>query len=190
MKLILVRHGEIDSNRRKIYSGRSDEPLNDRGRQQAADAAVQFQQIPIAALFTSPLRRTVETASIIGRQVELTPQIAPAFNELAMGPWEGLSEEEVELRFPADFGLWNSRPADLRLVGRETLEELQNRALNGVALAQTKVGDRPFCVVSHVAVIRVLMLYAEGRPLNDYKKIHVPNATPIFLEFDAVPRSH
>lgn len=184
MKLILVRHGEIDSNLRKIYSGRSDEPLNVRGRQQAAEAADQFRQLDLAALFTSPLRRTVETASIIGRQLGLAPQIVPAFNELLMGPWEGLSEDEVERRFSADFGLWNSRPADLRLVGRETLDELQNRALDGVVWAKEQVGDRPFGIVSHVAVIRVLMLYAEGRPLNDYKKIQVPNATPIFLEFD------
>lgn len=188
MNLILLRHGEIDSNFRKIYSGRSDEPLNVRGRQQAADAAAQLRQMNIAALFASPLRRTVETATIIGRQLELSPQLAPAFNELAMGPWEGLSEDEVEQRFPVEFSLWNSRPADLCLDGRETLEALQNRVLAGVALAHEQVGNRPFCIVSHVAVIRVLMLYAEGRPLNDYKKIHVPNATPVSLSFDGAVR--
>ena len=181
MNLILIRHGEIDSNIRKIYSGRSSEPLNLVGRNQAELAARQLHGLQIAALLTSPLRRAVETAGIIGRQLDLNPRSSDFLNELRMGPWEGLSEAEVESRYPAEFGTWNSRPADLNLDGRETLEELRRRVTGGLLGLGEHYGGAQIAVVSHVAVIRVLILESQGRPLNDYKTVSVPNATPISI---------
>ena len=186
LNLLLIRHGEIDSNVAKIYSGRSSEPLNSNGRIQAERAAVQLAGQPIVGVFTSPLPRAVETANIVSRGLKLIPQVSPHFNELRMGPWEGLSEEQVELTYPAEFAIWNTRPAELALDGRETLEELRSRVLAGLIDVHSRHGASPVAIVSHVAVIRVLMLHALGRPLNDYKKMVVPNATPISLCVDAV----
>jgi broad specificity phosphatase PhoE len=179
MNIVLIRHGEIDSNVAKVYSGRSDEPLNTTGRTQAESAAEQLVDQPVAILFTSPLRRAVETASIIGQRINLLPRLSAHFNELRMGPWEGLSEAQVESMYPDEFVLWNSRPADLCIEGRETLDELSRRAIGGLIEIRKQNGSEPVAIVSHVAVIRVLLLRAQGRPLNDYKKVAVPNATPI-----------
>lgn len=188
LNLVLIRHGEIDSNVAKIYSGRSGEPLNSRGRVQAEQAAAQLTGQPIVALITSPLRRAVETANIIGNSLNLSPQVSAHFNELRMGPWEGLSEQLVESTYPDEFALWNARPADLALEGRETLDELRSRVLAGLLDLQGRHGASQVAIVSHVAVIRVLMLHAHGRPLNDYKKMVVPNATPIPLCVNPVQR--
>lgn len=184
MNLILIRHGEIESNVAKVYSGRSSETLNSMGRLQAEQAAEKICGLQVAALLTSPLKRAFETANILGRQLNLIPQISEFFNELQMGPWEGLSETEVESRYPNEFKLWNSRPADLRLEGRETLEELRRRAIEGLLDARGRHGNAPIAIVSHVAVIRVLMLQSQGRPLNDYKTVFVPNATPVSIFLD------
>lgn len=183
MRVVLVRHGEIDSNRAHVYSGRSGEPLNAVGRAQAHIVAEQLREMNVSALFSSPLQRTMETATIIGQYVSLVPQTVEAFNELRMGPWEGLSEAEVAACFPDEFDIWNRQPDNLRLNGRETLEGLQQRALGGLSDVISRVADDGLpVVVSHVAVIRVLMLYAACRPLSDYKKIYVPNAVPIELK--------
>lgn len=184
MNLILIRHGEIDSNVAKIYSGRSNEPLNLKGRAQAEQAAEQLKGQQIAALLTSPLRRAVETALIIGRSVSLAPQVSACFNELRMGPWEGLSEAQVESMYPDEFAVWNATPAELSLEGRETLEDLRRRVIDGLIEVQEQHGIAPVAIVSHVAVIRVLMLHSQGRTLNDYKKVPVPNATPIPLRLN------
>lgn len=184
MNLILIRHGEIDSNVAKVYSGRSSEPLNSRGRLQAEQAAEKMCGLQVAALLTSPLRRALETANILGKQLKLDPQISESFNELRMGPWEGLSESEVESGYPDEFKIWNSRPADLYIEGRETLEELRIRAIEGVRHARLRYEEAPIAIVSHVAVIRILMLQSQGRSLNDYKSMVVPNATPIPIFLD------
>lgn len=180
MKLILVRHGEIDANVRKVYAGRSDDPLNETGRLQAIAVAQKLCAMDVRALYCSPLRRTIETATIIGRRISCTPKAVESFNELLMGPWEGLSEAEVAERYPKESAIWSARPAELLIPGRETLLELQQRVLAGVQEIQLGLSDTScVTVVSHVAVIRVLVLWADSRNLNDYKKVQVQNATPI-----------
>ena len=188
MNLILIRHGEIDSNLRKVYSGRSAEPLNTTGHQQAEEAAERLAGREIDALYCSPLLRTRQTAEIIAKRVSCPLLPEERFTELGMGPWEGLSETEVESLFPVEFDLWNREPAALNLPGRETLAELQSRALSGLAsIIARESSAKCLAVVSHVAVIRVLLLWADGRKLNDYKHVRVPNATPIERTLEALP---
>lgn len=183
MRLILVRHGEIDANVRKVYAGRSDDSLNETGRLQAFAAAQMLRDMHVDAIFCSPLRRTMETAAIIGRRISCTPKPVESFNELLMGPWEGVSEAEVAEHYPDELAIWSVRPAELRIPGRETLSELQQRVLAGVQEIQQGLSDTScVAVVTHVAVIRVLLLWAEGRNLNDYKQVHVQNAAPIEIQ--------
>lgn len=183
MRLILVRHGEIDANVSKVYAGRSDDSLNETGRSQAFAVAQKLCDIDVRAIYCSPLRRTMETATIIGRRISCTPKAVESLNELLMGPWEGLSEAEVAERYPNELAIWSVRPAELRIPGRETLLELQQRVLAGVHEIQYGLSDTScVAVVTHVAVIRVLLLWAEGRNLNDYKQVHVQNATPIEIK--------
>ncbi len=187
MRLTLVRHGEIDANVNKVYAGRSDDPLNAIGRSQALAAGRQLDDKGIMAIYSSPLRRTMETATIIGDHIARVPKAIESFNELLMGPWEGLSEVEVAARYPDDLAIWSVRPAELRIPGRETLQELQQRALAGVREIQREWADgTSVAVVTHVAVIRVLLLWAEGRNLNEYKQVHVPNAAPIEIDLPPV----
>lgn len=183
MRLILVRHGEIDANVSKVYAGRSDDSLNETGRSQAFAVAQKLCDMDVRAIYCSPLRRTMETATIIGRRIFCTPKAVESFNELLMGPWEGLSEAEVAERYPNELAIWSVRPAELRIPGRETLLELQQRVLAGVQEIQYGLSDIScVAVVTHVAVIRVLFLWAKGRNLNDYKQVHVQNATPIEIK--------
>ena len=183
MKLVLIRHGQIDANVSKIYAGRSDDPLNETGRAQAVEVARQLSPTRFEALYSSPLRRTMETANIIGQHISCQPIASEAFNELIMGPWEGLDEAKVAREYPNEFTIWTSRPAELEISGRETLLELQKRAVSGVHDIQRQLPDTAHVIiVSHVAVIRTIILYSEGKNLNEYKQVHVPNASPIHLE--------
>ncbi len=177
MKLLMVRHGEILSNVRKIYAGRSAEELTERGLAQAAEVAERLRHRDVHALYSSPIRRAVQTAQIIGEAIGLEPVTEYAFREMEMGPWEGMSEKDIARLYPEQWRIWQSRPAELKLRGRETLEDLLKRVLAGIQDIRRSMGEgRRVVVVTHVAVIRVLLLRQEGKSLNLYKKIHVPNA--------------
>ena len=170
-----IRHGEIESNIRKVYAGWSDEALTEVGIRQAERAGAALKKKGIGVLYCSPLKRAVQTAEIIGEAIGKTPVSDEHFREMRLGPWEGLREDEVARRFPEGWRLWNTRPADLKLDGRETLGELQGRVLEGIRRLSADYADSRIAIVSHVAIIRVMKLYAEGRDLNDYKKVPVSN---------------
>jgi len=195
MNWYFLRHGQINSNLNKVYSGRSDEPLNKHGLEQAHQAAELVSQQSIDRIISSPLARAGQTATVVAAANNLKVSFDPAFNEMIFGPWEGLSEARVKQQYPLEWTLWNSQPQELKLRGRETLEQLQARVIAGMrhVEAETKAEGKgnSILVVSHVAVIRVVALYAQGRPLSEYKSIEVDNCQlfPISISEEALQAS-
>ena len=176
MNIILVRHGEIPSNVNKIYAGRSPEELTDKGIAQAEKVSGELKKYQIDAIYSSPIRRAVQTAEIINKDAGSDLTINNAFRELDMGPWEGMSEADVAKMYPDEWKVWNNMPAELKLPGRETLDELLARVLKGIRTVLEDGYGENIVIVTHVAIIRVLLLWHSKESLNLYKTIHVPNA--------------
>ncbi len=87
----------------------------------------------IDVIYTSPIRRAIQTAEIISTFLNVSKiRIEEALKEMKLGPWEGLSENEIAIKYPEEFKLWNSKPVKLKLPGRETLSTVQNRAVKAV----------------------------------------------------------
>jgi len=185
MNLILVRHGEIPSNIKKVYAGRRPEKLNDKGIRQSQDVAKKLLDFRVDAIYTSPIQRAVQTAEIIREKLNVNVVTMTAFRELEMGPWEGMSEIGIARQYPKEWKIWNTRPAELRLSGRETLDELQERVLTGINAVYQNNTDKNIVIITHVAIIRVLLLWHEKKSLNLYKKIHVPNVGVFEFKLDA-----
>jgi len=175
MKWYLVRHGEITSNVKKIYAGWSEEELTARGCRQAREVAKKLTCLNIGNVYTSPLKRAVQTAEIIGDFLKKSPILEESFKELRLGIWEGMSEEEITRQFPEKWKIWTRSPAELILEGRETLKELLERVLAGLKRVKEREVDGPVLVVTHVAIIRVLLLHVRKMDLNLYRTIPVPN---------------
>ncbi len=184
MNLLMVRHGEILSNIKKVYAGRSAEELTERGLAQAREVAGKLKHYDVHALYSSPVRRAVRTARIIGETIGRDTVIEDEFREMEMGPWEGMSEKDIARLYPEEWRIWQNRPAELKLSGRETLDDLLIRVLKGFENISRDVGDHIVVAVTHVAVIRVLLLWQERKSLNLYKTIHVPNAGIFKIKID------
>jgi broad specificity phosphatase PhoE len=176
LKTIFVRHGEISSNVNKVYTGWSDEELTPKGVQQAEEAGKRLSEIDIDVVYCSPLKRTRQTAKIICRHLDRVPILNEDFIELRMGPWEGLSEETIANTYAEEWKTWNTFPAELSIPGRETLDELQQRILGGIASIRKDCDERQsVLIVTHVSIIRVMLLFSQSRNLNEYKTLHVEN---------------
>lgn len=176
MNLILVRHGEIPSNVNKIYAGRSSEGLTDKGVSQAKTVSIELKKYKIDAIYSSPIQRALQTAQILSKVVGIDPKVDDLFRELEMGPWEGMFEADIAREYPGEWSIWNSDPVKLRLEGRETLDVLLERVLTGVRDIYKEHSGGNVVVVTHVAIIRVLLLWHTKKSLNLYKTINVPNA--------------
>lgn len=100
------------------------------------------------------------------------------------GPWKGMSEEEISIKYPEEFGIWNTAPANFRLDGRETLEELRRRALGAVEKILRSFGLEGFyapAAVTHVAIVRTLFLHFNGLSLNLFRNVKVPECSVFAL---------
>ncbi len=174
MKWFFLRHGEIRSNIRKVYAGWSDEGLTSLGIQQAQDAGLTLKDRQVDAILSSPLKRAFQTAEIIGGILNRKPIPIESFKELKMGAWEGLSEETILKNYPEQSKQWLTKPANLVIDCRETLHALQERVIYGIKHIHSRSNWKNIVVVSHVAIIRVVLLYIQHLDLNQYKTIPVP----------------
>jgi probable phosphoglycerate mutase len=146
--LYLVRHGETDWNLARRIQGSTDIPLNDTGRDQAATAGELLARREWDAVYSSPLSRAFETASIIAGEIGLpTPTTVDALVERAYGEAEGLGDEELTARFPGD----------TPVPGRESRGEVIARVLPALMDLAEAHPDEAIIVVSHGGVIRSVL---------------------------------
>ncbi|MGH2702166.1 MAG: histidine phosphatase family protein [Actinomycetota bacterium] len=158
-RIFLVRHGETEWNATRRAQGQADIPLNDAGRSQASAAAAQLDGVELSAVYSSDLSRAVDTARPIAEARGLSVEIDPAFREIDQGEWEGLVTEEIHRRWPDLWGParhWSQRP------GGESPEQVQKRALEGLARVVERHPRGQVAVVSHGGTIRWLAAYALG----------------------------
>ena len=104
--ILLARHGETEWNREGRFQGHADPPLNATGRAQAAELAAGLKGVELAAVYSSPLRRALETAELVAAEHGLEPVAVDALREVDVGFWEGLTRPEVEARFPEQLARW------------------------------------------------------------------------------------
>lgn len=171
--ILITRHGETRSNRESRYAGWSDEPLVPAGRAQARRLAASLRGVGVERIRTSGIRRARQTADLVSAVLGVPVLEDERLNELRMGPWEGLSETEISAQFPHEYDTWCRRPHELRLPGRETLDDLAARV--GPAFVDSVSSGRRELLITHVAVVRLAMLLSQGQPLAHYKSITVPN---------------
>ncbi len=184
--IFLIRHGTTRSNVDKIYAGRNDEGLIEEGIEQAEKLGKILAGQEITAIHSSPVQRAIETAEILNRMTGTEIVVDPDLIEILMGPWRGLSEEEVALSYPEEFAIWQIRPSELSLPGRETLAEVQDRALKALGRILSVEAHAVNLLVTHVAVIRCLILYFRELKLNAYKSLRIPNLALFRISFNGV----
>ncbi len=110
-RLILMRHGNTFEDWQKpVQAGaRTDLPLTDFGKSQAAAMAAYLKNGPLDAIFAGSLKRQTESAAIIAKEFGLPVQSAPALTEIDYGLWEGLEAEEIAQKWPKEYALWSER---------------------------------------------------------------------------------
>ena len=174
-RVTIFRHGQTEGNVDGRWQGRSDSPLTDLGRRQAK--AVTRYAPDMAALFTSPLGRTRQTAAIIGDALDVEPEANEGFLEMSFGAWENLTSTEAATQDPELYGEIFDRGHDLPRGGDgETFTATGSRfaeALEGI-VADT---GKDLGVVSHGAAIRAFTVKVMGLAFDERNRLPVPRNT-------------
>ena len=165
-ELLLTRHGETDWNAARRWQGHSDTPLNDEGRRQARARADTLDDVDV--VYSSDLARARETAEIVAERLALPIRLDGRLRERGFGAWEGLTVDEIELRFPDAHGRWRAGEG----FGADDAEPFDGFAARVHAFLEDVLRAHPdetVLVVAHGGTIRVIHALASGL---DYVRDH------------------
>ncbi len=174
MELVLIRHGETEFNRADIFRGRADPPLNERGLRQARAAAARLAALEMEAVYSSPLKRAMQTAGIIAGSHGLEVRSHPLFIDVDYGEWSGKSVDEVESAWPLEFSLWKEDPGRLCFPGGERLAEVRERLSRGLEELRDRHGGMVL-LVGHKVVNRIILCICLGLGLEGIWRLDQSN---------------
>ncbi len=185
-RVILIRHGETQRHKEKIFLGQTDVPLNEEGKDQCTIVGIEMQHFDVDTdvVYCSDLRRARESAKIIagimGDRYHVQP--VPEFREMNLGGWDGKYISEVREEYPEEYA---KRGRDLiRFKIDETaenFEELRDRVVPKFnEILESTEGD--IVIVSHSGVLLVLKCEITGRSLEQIRRMKFRRGTYEFLE--------
>ncbi|MBA3350776.1 MAG: histidine phosphatase family protein [Actinobacteria bacterium] len=158
-KLLVVRHGITEWNRAGLAQGTADIDLDEEGREQADAVADRLASFEIDAVFSSDLKRAVQTAEPIAARHGLKVVQDPDFREVDQGEWTGLTTREIRRRWP---DLWGPARHYSARPGGESPGGVRRRMLRGITRVARDHPRETVVIVSHGAAIRWLSAEALG----------------------------
>jgi broad specificity phosphatase PhoE len=180
--LHLVRHGQVDNPQKIVYGRQRGWRLSDRGRQEAEGVARHLGGRPIARVYTSPLERAVQTATVIagtcGGEVEPRDDLVEA---MLCSPWEGLPWREVKRTRSREWARYLFRPLDVCEVP-EDLRALAARMGTALRAIATAHADQQVVAVSHGDPLKAGILALTGGDLRELHRNPIPTGGLVSLE--------
>ena len=162
LRLFLLRHGETTWSRERRFTGAREVPLTPEGVRQAEALAAALADVPLQAVYASPLERARMTAAVIATPHRLPVRVESRLAEMSFGEWEGLTGEEAAAAHPELFACWRSAPGDVVPPGGEALRAINTRVMEVVGELRRAHPDGTIAVVTDAIVVRLIVLAALG----------------------------
>ena len=170
-QLILIRHGQTQWNLEGRWQGQADPSLNAFGRAQAQRAALELRDAGLDHLYSSDLRRAMETAHIIGTELGLAVHADARLREINLGRWQGMLSTDIQARYPDEFRSWHTSPLTSRPPDGEDLHTLAARVLEAISeIAYRHAGQR-IGVVAHELPIAVALAHVRSVDLAQLRDL-------------------
>jgi len=175
--VLLVRHGQTSSNVTGFYMGWSDEDLNEVGYTQVRSLSSRLASLPIASVYTSPLRRAYTTAAILAEPHKLELKFSDDLTEIRLGDWQGLHMDEIKRRWPE---LWQQSridPSELTMPNGESFGQVTERAVRAFEMIVEANQGKLVAIVTHDVIIRVLAAYILGVSNSIHRRFEINNTS-------------
>lgn len=187
MLLLLLRHALTPITGKKLTGWLPGIALSKQGEAQAAHVAHLLTEVPVDAIYSSPLERCQQTVAYVADQKGLPVAVEERLGEIKYGDWQGKSMKV--LYRTKDWQRLKARPADFRFPNGETIREAQVRGMEAVEELRHRHKDQVVLVCSHADMIRVLVAGYLGLPLDLYDRISIAAASVTALLIgDGTPR--
>lgn len=170
-RLILIRHGEAEGNFLRRFHGHTDSDLTENGHLQAKATADYLKDEPIDVIYSSDLKRTMETAGYIARQRSLSIHKRSGLREINGGDWEDLPWDELPQKFPESFNHWLNLPHLLCMPSGESMVDFQARVNKEIENIISENIGKNICIVAHGTAIKVMVCLWRGVGLDRFPEL-------------------
>jgi alpha-ribazole phosphatase len=166
-RLIFVRHAEAEGNKTRRFHGWTDSGITEKGHLQAKRVAERLVSMDVDVIYSSSLKRTMQTASYISEALKLPVITSDRLKEINGGDWEDVPWEQLQERWPDEYEAWEKRPYEHRMPNGESMDEFQNRLINEVMRIIRLNEGRSILVVTHGTAIRAMLCHFRDCTLEE-----------------------
>jgi probable phosphoglycerate mutase len=177
--ICLIRHGETPWNIERRIQGHTDIGLNNAGVDQAQAAAkwLSTNHREISQIYSSDLSRAWLTATLIGDALKISPIPDSHLRERRYGNFEGLTYQQAQDQFPAEYVSFETRIPDYAIPGGgESLNDLFTRITQSLQKIMGAHPGETLAIVCHGGVLDIVNRFVRNTPLNQKRDFEVPNA--------------
>jgi broad specificity phosphatase PhoE len=167
----LIRHAACDGLGQKLWGRTPGICLNEKGERQAQLLAERFRNIELSAIYSSPLERALQTATVIAQNMKLDVRTSAAANEINFGEWNGKTFEELSSN--EQWRRFNSHRSMTMVPGGESFLEVQNRIVKEIKELAVQHGKAHVAIVSHADVIRAAVAYFAATPIDMIERFQI-----------------
>lgn len=160
--VFLIRHGETPWNTKEVFRGRIDIPLSEEGLMQAEKTGDALVSCTLGAVYTSPQKRSFETARIIGEKQNIPPIPLTGFMDVSFGEWEGKQLKEVKETYPDLYQKWRENPEKVGFPEGESLDDVRERSCKELERLVAQHNGETVVIVTHRVVLKVLICWLLG----------------------------
>jgi 2,3-bisphosphoglycerate-dependent phosphoglycerate mutase len=198
-KLILLRHGESQWNLENRFTGWVDVPLSSKGEQEARNAGEKLRGYKIDKLYTSVLKRAIDTATIaleVAGIDNLPVERDQALNERHYGALQGLNKEETAQKYGKEqVHIWRrsydiAPPKDKTELNPDSFSEsLKNTAERVLPYWEKKIypdlmSGKSILVAAHGNSLRALVMFLDKLTKEEVLELNIPTGVPLVYDFD------
>ena len=180
--IILIRHGESETNLKKVFTGQLDAPLTPNGKKQAVLMAEYADRYRVEKIYVSPLQRAVDTAAEIVKRQACPMEICDASQEMNAGQWQGKTFDEIAREYPASYEVWRENIGQAAPEGGETCSQVYQRVTAAFEDILQSAKEKTICIVCHAIPIRMMESYILRQAPQDIS--WVPNASMTVYAYD------
>src|SRR5687768_5113553 len=154
----LLRHGQTPLSRADTFCGSGLDPsITEEGTAMARSFAEAYGSMPWNAVYTSTLRRTLETARPLCDALSIEPEVRDGLKEIGYGLWEGKTREQVDAEYHDDYLRWLADPVWHTPTEGEGAVVIARRGMTVIEEIREKFDSGNVLIISHKATIRILI---------------------------------
>jgi|WetSurMetagenome_2_1015567.scaffolds.fasta_scaffold135692_2 broad specificity phosphatase PhoE len=170
----LMRHGKSKHNILNKYSNSLYDELDYTAYQDIERLKETISANNYTRAISSPYKRCIETAKGMIKDCPVEIEIENTIKEMSLGVWDGMTPYEIEKEYNKEWKIWNNQPEKLKMKDREDLQQLRKRVIPWFENIIHENEDGHYLIVTHVAIIRTILVYYLNIPLSNFRSIDIP----------------